>query len=572
MKKKPDLKEEYIDAVRYGHVEKVKSFLESGFSPDTCYFEDQPVLYLAIHRDHYDVVKLLVENGADLGFMNNKTWDSPKTVLEEITTSGYDYRIIILLINNGVELCTAETLFWRVVNWDNDLLGYLLKKGVNPDKLVFSLKNKNYPDNDYSKYYSTPLIWAIKACNESAVDLLIQYGADLNLIDTEEEKHPIQHAIETGQKKILCRIIDAGADFNEIITMDGNKTTPLIFLLKSDFFGEKETIELINLLVEKGVDVNSGVDKKTPLKTALRAGIPGAVSLCIYMHGAKIRDSYEYQRLLDKCCYVQNSMSILEKLIELKPFGQKLSINFITELFEKAVYYGNISMYRFLLEKGANIKLNVTFENDQTFHLFRFVTQFKNYKELEFLILKGADVNMLIASINNEYECDLSFDETKTPTDMASYIIDSIKEIETEKEMAEKGERKSSKLRESIKSGFIYSAFFTLFFTPVIYLVLYQSGYYVFAPVFVAALAISMIFGSGKDSGPAWGGGAAIVFLIITGTCIYTVVINIIAVGHYFSNNGVLLNIPVVYALVFFLFSLIMACVYKLNGNHLSVW
>jgi len=60
---------EFINHVKKGHLDIVQLYINAGMSPDVNYYTDHPIYY-AVKAGNYDMVKLLLENGAraNIGF------------------------------------------------------------------------------------------------------------------------------------------------------------------------------------------------------------------------------------------------------------------------------------------------------------------------------------------------------------------------------------------------------------------------------------------------------------------------------------------------------------------------
>ena len=131
-------------------------------------------------------------------------------------------------------------------NNKEELLDYL-KSGGDPN-----LCNTNYKDISL-------LIDAIYSFNIDMVEILIAYGADVNFhkyqttpLITASFLTQEQPYINSDIMKILCLIIEAGADWNQTVyEAYANEYVDFLFYLKND---EENYFELYNYIIKKYPD------------------------------------------------------------------------------------------------------------------------------------------------------------------------------------------------------------------------------------------------------------------------------------------------------------------------------
>ncbi len=584
--KKENSKENFIDSIREGRADEAKAFLDKGLSPNIVYYEDKPIMHLAIVRDHYDIVKLLIEYGANLDFLNEfKRRHIPITKFDNLVNNCGSEKIFILLIKNKADLVSSKTLYFSVKNYMHELTEYLLKNGANANVQIYDYKHKQC---------FTALIEAIKCRNEQAVDLLIQYKANMTLVDDKKEgRYPISYAIDSGNEKIIQKILNAGANVNLAFHHEYDyKMPPLIQLLKkgsSYHYDEIKFIKLFKLLLEKGVDLNIVFEGETPLTIAMRySDVPRQVPLLFYQHGAKIKNYSEYNKLLIICSKTENSAGIMASLLDLKqskdkngvtlinssdykhllyacsktensvdtmklllnldPFKDRVSEEIITCLFFNAVGYGNVSMFHFLLDNGVALHsqtINDNFYNDfYKEDLYNFVKNKKNYEELSFLISRGVDANRLVNIINSDHDDKISIQGKHDSLEIAKTIIDGEIEIETKRQ---KSEDKKEIMRETA-DALKFIIFLILFLLPIIYLYfafMKYANYVLLAYLVIISFFLLLGMVTGGIRGAAW------ILIICLGPIVSLLyepsavqiftcfIINLIAAIYYFSRKEV---------------------------------
>ena len=127
----------YVQAVKNNEVEIVKLFIEAGFSPSAMDATGTPVLSLAVRERHGDMVKLLLESGADV---NATSQDRNYTALMDAAQIG-EVKIAQLLLENVADPNTQSkdgqtALILAVGRQDVDVIASLLQKGAD-----FNLKD-----------------------------------------------------------------------------------------------------------------------------------------------------------------------------------------------------------------------------------------------------------------------------------------------------------------------------------------------------------------------------------------------------------------------------------------------
>jgi ankyrin repeat protein len=221
-----NLDEELFKAVKYGDTTRVKELLAR--VPDihkigidyvnATSSNGSTPLHYAAYNGHTDVVKLLLENGADPSIKDN----TGKTTADIARENG---RIEIAnMIENVKELFEA------------------LKKGdaAKAEKLISKLSVPNARDRNGV----TLLHWAIFIGHPGIVRSLIEKGADVNIKDWNGKK-PLHYAARIGDAILAKLLLENGADIN---ARDERNCTPLHYAAN---------VEVARLLIEKGADINA---------------------------------------------------------------------------------------------------------------------------------------------------------------------------------------------------------------------------------------------------------------------------------------------------------------------------
>ncbi|MGL1891731.1 MAG: ankyrin repeat domain-containing protein [Spirochaetaceae bacterium] len=138
-----------------GHVSIVKKYIDAGFSCSTRNSKGVPVLCLAIRSNHLEIVKFLIDLGADINAISD---DRNNTPIMDASSSGY-MDSVKLLVSEGADLeCQSKNgqtaLILAVGHGDIELSNYLLSAGADyeiKDFLGMSAKA-------YAKLFNKPEI------------------------------------------------------------------------------------------------------------------------------------------------------------------------------------------------------------------------------------------------------------------------------------------------------------------------------------------------------------------------------------------------------------------------------
>lgn len=217
-------------------------------------------LITAVQYDNLEIVKFLVENGADVN------WEKC-----EIVTSNYNERFEYknTVLSAAVKRNNSEMVRYLLDKGaiaDNsqdksgDTLLHIAIKNKNPN-IVSDLINQGADVNAENKRFETPLAAALQSDNETIISILLDNGAKLK---STGGTLTFEDAIDEANISIVKYFLKQGIDINKVLK---NGETPLAKAIG------KENIELFKLLIENGADVNQacGKDLDTPLHYVLYA-------------------------------------------------------------------------------------------------------------------------------------------------------------------------------------------------------------------------------------------------------------------------------------------------------------
>ena len=307
----------------------------------------------ATEESDFNLVKELISNGADV---NAKTFsgcpvliyaNSP-TIAEFLIEHGADV--------NHINSCGITPLHDAIFADNIEIVRVLIKHGANVNSNTIPDDAEpldNYADKLlYPRKAVTPLHWAVHKDTSIFAEILLENGADVNLVDATGQTplHQVSNA------KTAQLLIDHGADVNAI---DSLGWTPLFYA---------QDVNIAKTLVENGADIT-------------------------------IRDKYKCHAL----DMIENSM--VEDLNETLPEYHKLQkiVNYLVPLYRanglihtqeemnkilmQAVKDGNLCEIEESLILGADI-------NSKDNYLQKAPLFFANdSKTVEYLIKHGADIN-----------------------------------------------------------------------------------------------------------------------------------------------------------------------------------
>jgi ankyrin repeat protein len=313
-------------------------------------------LHHAVTWCNYDAVKLLLDNGADINKMSAGILNTPLHL-----ATGRSVIISKLLIERGADIMAKN------------------KRGVMP--LVFAVKRRIYdlipllatPDTINNKSACGQVVLQVAYDNNDmdCVNMLIQLGA--HTID----KPPL----------ITKWIMDVQAskhlDKTHIRTMLNSNTDPKIMCAYAIKMSNIITVDDIQSLIDKGVDINMDTDRSLLMSMCLNGNID-AVDLLLRNEAIVCSASMF-------CAVFRNNIDILKLLIS---HGGRLDHTYNADkisLLHSAVHRGHIDAMRVLIENGVDI--NAHNNNRNNTPIMEAIKE-RNITATRLLIEAGADLTI----------------------------------------------------------------------------------------------------------------------------------------------------------------------------------
>ncbi|MBN1409232.1 MAG: ankyrin repeat domain-containing protein [Spirochaetales bacterium] len=289
-------------AVSNAELEATKLLLKKGADPN--YIEKdpdggsyvQPMLHSAAANDNTEILKLLLENGANIKKLN----EFDESALD-ITILHERFENTKCLVKQGADAEYSQ-ISPLIVSIILDI----------PDDFKRYLKETRYVSLA-DKFDDSPLHWAVISGNTGFADALLKAGAPLTGACFSGYE-PLHLAVKKNKREMVSRLIRAGADVNRKMpdqVIDGKANTPLHLAC------HHADCELVRLLLENGADVSAeNAEGLTPVWTAVLKENPGAVKL-LAEKGANMHviDKRSNTTLLHAACW-RNSLEIVRFLLE----------------------------------------------------------------------------------------------------------------------------------------------------------------------------------------------------------------------------------------------------------------
>ena len=286
-----------VAACKSGDDSLVLSLINSGVNVNCLVenFDDRLLspLMMASAEGHTDIVKLLLQRGAQVDLQNNVG----RTALMIASDEGH-MNIAKLLMDHGAEVGRDQVLVAACKSGDDSLVLSLINSGVNVNCLV------KFGYGEWS-----PLMRASAEGHTDIVKLLLQRGAQVDLQNDVGEtalmrasvrghmniaKLLMDHGAEVGRDQVLvaaCKsgddslvlsLINSGVNVNCLVKIDGREWSPLMMASGSGH------TDIVKLLLQRGaqVDLQNNVGR-TALMIASDRGHMNIAKL-LMDHGAEV--------------------------------------------------------------------------------------------------------------------------------------------------------------------------------------------------------------------------------------------------------------------------------------------
>ena len=376
----------------------VKYLLDKGANPNTANNENKTALMIAIANNNFDISKLLIQQGANINTKDEYGY----TALMRAAMIG-SYEMVKFLLENGANINTKDndgnTVLYYNIYYDH----YGEEERLENAKKIFNLLIKygadvNTKDNDGASLLDTAYTTEL-ALNREMFKVLVENGFDLeSRIDGGEHSPddynytPLMIAAAINDYDMVQFLVEKGADVNTKTHSEYSSVeTPLLLSL------DNENSSVAEYLINNGADINvTNEDGETPLMYASKLHNIKVIELLI-QKGADINAFNNYGNTA--LIYGVNNLETVKLLVE-----NGADVNFYkggsTALISACEYSHerNIDVIKYLVSKKANINaqdnkgdtaLNKTLDTSDEGSI-----DILDFEIVHFLIEQGADVNI----------------------------------------------------------------------------------------------------------------------------------------------------------------------------------
>ncbi|MDV7104871.1 ankyrin repeat domain-containing protein [Vibrio sp. TH_r3] len=368
-----------IESAKQGNLLQTEIALSSGVDVNSVPFfsaifwgDGKTALMWAANKGHIDIVKLLIEHGADVNSKNR--WNG--TALSQAAMNGH-LNIVKLLIEHDSHI-TSDALLLASRNGHTDIGKLLIEQGADINaKDTAIIRGYNRGQN--------ALTMAIDNGHVAIAKLLIEKGIDVHKKD-QYQNTALSMASDKNEAELVKMLVEHGAGYLTRFSFSDSDAKLIRSARKGDLAG-------IMIALSAGADINS---ESSAGQTALIEAFEGvfgqiteqkylAVIKALIENGADIhaRDNYGYT-VLERA----SSNGRLEVVKLLINTGAEVYIN---GALVAASLSGHIDVVDFLIKQsGADINIQDSRGNTALSQ-----AAWKGHVDIvELLIEKGADVNI----------------------------------------------------------------------------------------------------------------------------------------------------------------------------------
>ena len=236
--------EAFIELCKEGSAAEVREAISNGADVNARNDEDKTPLRVACGWNNVDVVKVLLENGAN---PNAKYFESWTLLMFIAANDEIDLEIFKMLLDAGADVNAkseySHTALCRAIQHSGriDVIKLLLEDGA--DVSVPCPYGADFFEHGGGDALESSLY------NPEIFKLVLQYGGDIN----QENGALLRNSAAHGRKDEVKMLLEAGMDVN---AKDQRGITPLLAVVTSDRGNDKDKADIVNLLLDAGADPN----------------------------------------------------------------------------------------------------------------------------------------------------------------------------------------------------------------------------------------------------------------------------------------------------------------------------
>lgn len=254
VQKKANIRDKYAGdaiaaAIEGGHYEAVRTLLKLGVKHSLLDSDGRSPLNAAVHKEHKEILKLLLQSGADPNFCDKSTGYTSQCPLGNAAFKGNTETIEALIASKAkVDFTKGNENKWT------PLMIAALADHVNAVKaLIAAGAEVNYENEDA---YSA----VVYAASPETAQVLLDNGAVLSGGKAEQA---LRLAAVRGEINLVKLMLEKGANINHPDARAG-------FVWAAG----AHRSDIVKTLIQAGVDVNARDDRQTALLAAVEHGLP----------------------------------------------------------------------------------------------------------------------------------------------------------------------------------------------------------------------------------------------------------------------------------------------------------
>jgi ankyrin repeat protein len=236
----PDIQNDFngtalLNAAKEGHTESLRLILEADLEIDAKDIHGATALMHATQRGDTEMVRLILQKNPDVNLREDGRWGSFSPALKMAAEGGH-VDIVKLLLEHGAD--TSDQAVLGTALWG-------AARSCEPNILQLMLDNGAVVNT--GRYAKSPLLQATGCSDVEIVKTLLENGADVNRRD-EDDRTDFMAAVKHNRIEFIGILFESGADIN---AKDYDGETALMYAALDG------NTEMVEFLVENGADVNA---------------------------------------------------------------------------------------------------------------------------------------------------------------------------------------------------------------------------------------------------------------------------------------------------------------------------
>ncbi len=437
----------------------ISTLTEKGADLNILARDNDSVLNYAIYFHMFKITEFYLQNGADADTLFTNMVTKKTNIPEDWIICDYSILINPYIKKEKENYCKIQSACYEQVSFclenvnvnniynNQTMMSSSIKNG--DIEMFEELVKKHHADvNIQNKYKETPVFYAIGWTQIEILEKLIEYGADLNVVNIDGHT-PLTAALikRRPNATVIKMLIDNGADVNFVVNNDYSeydgmsvmeiaKERKIKISVKSTTIhsaAERGKTDSVKRFLKKGININQKDENgATPLMLAVKSNNPELVAYLIEKGAdvnAKDKDGYT------PIMYTKYTMVYIYAIKEIESLGRDTKeyfpiekyIKFLsldkksTQLYlrmngyEPSFYWKEkdfnkewkklpekeknlLKIIQILIEKNAN--LNDIAKKNNT--ILNYALRFQNKKITEILLKNGADPNFILENEENK--------------------------------------------------------------------------------------------------------------------------------------------------------------------------